>query len=39
MVNIQRLAVGEYGDLLARYQIVNGNTAAMLLFDQELGNK
>lgn len=39
MVNIQRLAVGEYGDLLARYNIVNGNSAAALLFDQELGNK
>ena len=39
MVNIQRIAVGEYGDLLARYSIVAGNGAGEILFDQELGAK
>ena len=39
MVKIQVKAVGEYGDLLSRYHIVADNPAAVLLFDQELGNK
>lgn len=39
MVNIQRKAVGEYGDLIARLKLCKDNTSAILLFDQELGNK
>lgn len=39
MVNIQRKSVGEYGDLLARYSICQDNPGAIILFDQELGNK
>lgn len=39
MVKIQRKAVGEYGDLIARMNLCKDNPAAMLIFDQELGNK
>jgi ferritin len=36
-LEIQRISVGEYGDLLARIQLVNQDKAGMLLIDQELG--
>ena len=36
-LDIQRASVGEYGDLLARYELTKGNSAAVLLLDQELG--
>jgi ferritin len=36
-LEIQRLSVGEYGDLLARIQLVDQDKAGMLLIDQELG--
>ena len=36
-LEIQRTSVGEYGDLLARIQLVDGDKAGMLLIDQELG--
>lgn len=36
-LEIQRKAVGAYGDLLARLEIAGGDKAAMLLIDQELG--
>lgn len=36
-LEIQRSSVGEYGDLLARIQLVDGDKAGMLLIDQELG--
>jgi len=39
MVNIQRKAVGEYGDLLARLQLCKNDPSALLIFDQELANK
>lgn len=36
-LEIQRTSVGEYGDLLARIQLVDQDKAGMLLIDQELG--
>ena len=36
-LEIQRKAVGAYGDLLARLEIAGGDKAALLLIDQELG--
>jgi len=36
-LELQRASVGEYGDLLARIQLVDGDKAGMLLIDQELG--
>jgi len=36
-LEIQRTSVGEYGDLLARIQVVDQDKAGMLLIDQELG--
>ena len=36
-LEIQRTSVGEYGDLLARVQVVDQDKAGMLLIDQELG--
>ena len=36
-LEIQRTSVGEYGDLLARIELVDGDKAGMLLIDQELG--
>jgi ferritin len=36
-LEFQRTSVGEYGDLLARIQLVDGDKAGMLLIDQELG--
>lgn len=36
-LEIQRASVGEYGDLLARIQLVDQDKAGMLLIDQELG--
>jgi len=37
IMELQRTSVGEYGDLLARIQLVDGDKAGMLLIDQELG--
>jgi ferritin len=36
-LEFQRTSVGEYGDLLARIQLVDQDKAGMLLIDQELG--
>ncbi len=36
-LELQRTSVGEYGDLLARIQLVDQDKAGMLLIDQELG--
>jgi len=36
-LEIQRKAVGAYGDLLARLEIAGDNSAALLIFDKELG--
>lgn len=36
-LEIQRTSVGEYGDLLARIQLVDQDKAGMLMIDQELG--
>lgn len=36
-LEIQRKAVGAYGDLLARLEIAGGDKAAQLIIDQELG--
>ena len=36
-LEIQRTSVGEYGDLLARIDLVDQDKAGMLLIDQELG--
>ena len=36
-IELQRTSVGEYGDLLARIHLVDGDKAGMLLIDQELG--
>lgn len=36
-LEIQRTSVGEYGDLLARIELVDQDKAGMLLIDQELG--
>ena len=36
-IEFQRASVGEYGDLLARIQLVDQDKAGMLLIDQELG--
>jgi len=36
-LEFQRTSVGEYGDLLSRIQLVDGDKAGMLLIDQELG--
>lgn len=36
-LEIQRTSVGEYGDLLARIQLVDQDKAGMLLIDQEMG--
>lgn len=36
-LEIQRISVGEYGDLLSRIQLVDQDKAGMLLIDQELG--
>ena len=36
-LEFQRKSVGEYGDLLARIQLMDQDKAGMLLIDQELG--
>lgn len=36
-LEIQRKSVGEYGDLLARCQLVGGDKCGLLLIDQEMG--
>lgn len=36
-LELQRKSVGEYGDLLARLRLVEGDKAGMLLIDKELG--
>lgn len=36
-LELQRTSVGEYGDLLARIQLVDQDKAGMLLIDQEMG--
>lgn len=36
-LEIQRTSVGEYGDLLARLKLVEGDRAGLLLIDQEMG--
>ena len=36
-LEFQRTSVGEYGDLLSRTQLMDGDKAGMLLIDQELG--
>lgn len=36
-LEFQRKSVGEYGDLLARLKLVEGDRAGTLLIDQELG--
>lgn len=36
-LEIQRTSVGEYGDLLARLKLAEGDKAALLLIDQEMG--
>lgn len=36
-LEIQRLSVGEYGDLLARMQLAGDDRCGLLLIDQELG--
>ena len=36
-LEFQRTSVGEYGDLLSRIQLMDGDKAGMLLIDQELG--
>lgn len=36
-IELQRTSVGEYGDLLSRIHLVDGDKAGMLLIDQELG--
>ena len=38
-LEFQRTSVGEYGDLLARIQLVDQDKAGMLLIDQELGER
>lgn len=37
-IEIQRKSVGEYGDLLARLDRVDGDACGVLLIDQELGS-
>lgn len=39
LVNIQRKAIGEYGDLIARLKLCKEDPSALLIFDQELANK
>ena len=36
-LEIQRKAVGAYGDLLARLELAGDDKCALLLIDQELG--
>jgi ferritin len=36
-LEFQRTSVGEYGDLLSRIKMMDGDKAGMLLIDQELG--
>jgi len=36
-LNVQRTTVGEYGDLLARLELVKDDTCGILLIDQEMG--
>ena len=36
-LEFQRTSVGEYGDLLSRIQLMDGDKAGLLLIDQELG--
>ena len=36
-IEIQRKAVGEYGDLIARLEIIKDDPCGLLMFDQELG--
>ena len=36
-LEIQMSSIGEYGDLLVRWDMINGNTAAILLMDEALG--
>ena len=38
-LEIQRKSVGEYGDLLSRFELARGDKAAVLLMDKELGKK
>lgn len=38
-IGIQRKAAGEYGDLIARLEIIKEDPCGFLMFDQELGNK
>lgn len=36
-LEIQRTSIGEYGDLLSRLKLVEGDKAGLILIDQELG--
>jgi ferritin len=36
-IEIQRKASGEYGDLIARLEIIKDDPCGLLMFDQELG--
>jgi len=36
-IQIQQESVGEYGDLLSRVTVVEGDTCGLLLIDQEMG--
>lgn len=38
-IEIQRLSVGEYGDLIARLSVVGDDKCGLLIFDQELKEK
>ena len=38
-LEIQRLSVGEYMDILSRMALVEGNKAGMLMIDKELGGE
>lgn len=38
-IEIQRLSVGEYGDLLARLDLVGDDKCGIVIIDQELGEK
>lgn len=35
-IKIQRTSVGEYGDLIARLEIVKDDTCGLIIFDQEM---
>jgi ferritin len=37
-LEIQRLSIGEYGDLLSRLELAKGSKSAILMLDKELGD-